>query len=87
MGFWGVKAALCKIWEILGQNPLRNNLSKFTTFDSVFQLQHSALSQTKHFAASGKFTGSLSGRLTHPLSCLSNAFLGSKVSNLRGDLT
>ena len=39
----GIKAALCKIWEILGRNPRRNNLSKFTTFNPVFQLPHSAL--------------------------------------------
>ena len=43
LDFWGVKAALCKIWEILGQIPRRNNLSKLTTFDPVFQLPHSAM--------------------------------------------
>ena len=43
LGFWGVKAGLSKIWEILGQNPLRNNLSKLTTFDPVFQLLHSGM--------------------------------------------
>jgi hypothetical protein len=36
MGFWGVEAALCKIWEILSQNPQRNDSSKLTTFDPVF---------------------------------------------------
>ena len=43
LGFWGVEAALCKIWWILGQNPRRNNLSKLTTFDPFFQLLHSAM--------------------------------------------
>ena len=38
LDFWGVEAALCKIWRILGQNPRRNDLSKLTTFDLVFQL-------------------------------------------------
>ena len=34
---------MCKIWELLGQYPRRNNLSKLATFDPIFQLPHSAL--------------------------------------------
>ena len=35
--------ALCQILELLDQNPWRYNLSKLATFNSIFQLTHSAL--------------------------------------------
>ena len=35
---------MCKIWELLGQYPRRNNLSKLATFDPICQLPHSAMS-------------------------------------------
>ena len=34
---------MCKILEILGQHPQRNDMSKLTTFDPIFQLTHSAI--------------------------------------------
>ena len=34
---------MCQILELLDQNPWRNNLSKLATFNSIFQLTHSAL--------------------------------------------
>ena len=36
LGFWGVEGALCKLLEILGQDPQRNYLSKSATFDPIF---------------------------------------------------
>ena len=54
--FWGVKTALCKISQILDENQWRNNLSKLTTFDPIFQLNHSALIRVRgtHGLAHGK---------------------------------
>ena len=34
---------MCKILELYGKNPWRNNLSKLATLDSIFQLNHSAM--------------------------------------------
>ena len=42
-GNWGVEGAMCQILELLDQNLWRNNLSKLATFNSIFQLSHSAL--------------------------------------------
>ena len=41
--FGELRFALCKILELLGQDPQRNYLSKSATFDPNFQLLHSAI--------------------------------------------
>ena len=42
-GNWGVEGAVCKILELWGQHPRRNNLSKSATFQPILQRPHSAM--------------------------------------------
>ena len=44
--FWGcggIEGTICKILELLGKHPEKNDLSKSATFDPSFQLSRSAL--------------------------------------------
>ena len=44
-GNWGVEGAVCKILELWGQHPQRNNLSKSATFKPILQRPHSVIGE------------------------------------------